>query len=307
MTDIIKYEPTNAANAWVELLAPAADLASKIASTDFVPTGMRNKPAAVAACILYGAEIGIGPMNALAKIDIVEGRPAPRAELARALALAAGHEVWVEEQTNTKVTVCGRRHGSTQVQTSTWTLDDAKKAGLAGRANWGKYPRQMLLARASAELVRMAFPDVLGGIAYFAEELDGDGPDAPAVQTAAAPVAKGNKRKLAAAPDPVEPVAEAEDIVEAEIVEDDPTVMSGPQKRMMLALFGDIAMTDRDERLKLTSAVVGREVGSANELSRDEASKLIDALNGIVEGTVTMSFTDTGAMTLAVQPTLEAS
>lgn len=305
MTDIEKYVPQPGSQ-WVALLAPAAELAGQIAGTEFVPTAMRNKPAAVAAAILYGAEIGIGPMQALAKIDIVEGRPAPRAELARALALAAGHEVWVEEQTNTKVTVCGRRRGSTQVQTSTWTLDDAKKAGLAGRANYQKYPRQMLLARASAELVRMAFPDVLGGIAYFAEELDGDGPDVPVVQAAAAPVAKGNKRKLTAAPEPVEPVAEVEEIPEAEIVEDDPTVMSGPQKRMMLAQFGDLAM-DRDDRLKLTSAVVGREIGSANELSRDEASKVIDALNGITEGTVSISFTETGAMTLAVQATLEAS
>jgi len=74
----------------------------------------------------------------------------------------------------------------------------------------------------------------------------------------------------------------------------------------LLALFGDLAM-DRDDRLKLTSAVVGREIGSANELSRDEASKVIDMLNGITEGTVSISFTDEGAMTLAVQSTLEAS
>jgi len=304
VTDIEKYVPQPGSQ-WVALLAPAAELAGQIAGTDFVPTAMRNKPAAVAAAILYGAEIGIGPMQALAKIDIVEGRPAPRAELARALALAAGHDVWVEAQSNTSVTVCGRRRGSTQVQTSTWTLDDAKKAGLAGRANYQKYPRQMLLARASAELVRMAFPDVLGGIAYFAEELDGDGPDVPVVQATTAPAPKGNKRKLVPVAEPV-PVADAEEIPEAEIVEDDTTVMSGPQKRMMLALFGDLAL-EREDRLKLTSAVVGRDIGSANGLTRDEASKVIDALNGITEGPVSISFTETGAMTLAVQTTLEAS
>ena len=81
--------------------------------------------------------------------------------------------------TNTKVTVSGRRRGSQNVQTVTWTMDDAKKAGIAGNPNYAKYPRQMLLARASAELVRAMCPDVLGGITSFAEEaadLPDDGP-----------------------------------------------------------------------------------------------------------------------------------
>ena len=130
----------------------------------------------VAACILYGDEIGIGPMMALAKVDIVKGRPAPKAELARALALAAGHQIEVRESTNTRVTVAGRRSGSEFWQTVTWTMDDVKKAGIVNQA-YAKYPRQMLLARASAELVRAMCPDVLGGITRFSEEYDDTDPD----------------------------------------------------------------------------------------------------------------------------------
>jgi hypothetical protein len=51
-------------------------------------------------------------------------------------------------------------------------MDDAKKAGIAGNPSYAKYPRQMLLARASAELVRQMCPEVLGGITVFAEEAE---------------------------------------------------------------------------------------------------------------------------------------
>jgi len=174
-------------------IAAASDLASRIAATEFVPTSLRNRPEAVVACVLKGAELGIGPMQALATIDVIEGRPAIRAELMRALILRAGHDVWPEEVTNTRATVCGRRVGEERTVKATWTLDDAKQANLAGRPNWQRYPRAMLFARATAELARQLFADVLGGIPAV-EELDedgtitvlpGSGPDAAPAQTPA--------------------------------------------------------------------------------------------------------------------------
>ena len=149
-------------NGWVDLMKPAAELAVQIAETEFVPAEMRHRAEAIAACILFGAELGIGPMVALAKIDIIKGRPAPKAELGRALALGAGHDLWVDESTNTRVVVCGKRRNSTHVFRVQWTMDDAKRAGIAGNPAYAKYPRQMLLARASAELVRSMCPEVLG-------------------------------------------------------------------------------------------------------------------------------------------------
>ena len=89
---------------WVELMAPAAELAKAVATTDFVPRGMRNNPAAITAAILYGDEVGVGPMQSLAKISVIDGRPFVAAETQRALVLAAGHELWVDELTNTRAT-----------------------------------------------------------------------------------------------------------------------------------------------------------------------------------------------------------
>jgi hypothetical protein len=158
-------------------LAPDAwTLAQRIAQTDFVPPPLRGKPEAVLACILTGHEAGLSPMQSLAKINIIEGRPAMSAELMRALVLSAGHRLHYDTATNTKCVAVGERHDNpTQATRVEWTLDDAKRAGLEQRPNWRKYPKAMLIARATAELCRMIFPDVLAGISYTVEELtDGE-------------------------------------------------------------------------------------------------------------------------------------
>lgn len=180
MTELVPYRADRINRDWVQLMAPAVELAQQVANTSFVPDGLRGNGPAIVAAILYGDEVGLGPMQALAKIAVINGRPTLSAEAQRALILAAGHELWVVESNNTRVTVAGRRHGSEQTSTVTWTLDDAKRANLAGKQNWRLYPRQMLLARATAELARLVFADVIGGLAATeeadGEDLNGSGP-----------------------------------------------------------------------------------------------------------------------------------
>jgi hypothetical protein len=263
---------TVSGNEWIELVAPAASLANQIAATEFVPKEFRNKPDAITACILYGAELGLGPMVSLSKIAVIQGKPAPYAELGRALALAAGHEIWVEESTNTRVTVSGKRKGSTHVQTVTWTSDDVKKAGISNH-NYAKYPRQMLLARASAELVRAMCPDALGGIAVFAEEAEGMTDDGPAV--VAEPTKATTKRRR------LQPVEEQPDAPAVDDVGEITQTEDGPSKAQTgkaMALFTEISVTDRDERLSLTSSYIGREIESWKDVTKAEAATVIDRL-----------------------------
>lgn len=173
MTDLEHYrEPTPAPGALTFATVPQAlELADRIAGTEFVPSGLRNRPEAVVAAMLTGVELGLPPMTALSKIHVVDGRPSIAAELMRALVLNAGHELWIEESSNTKVTLGGRRKGSEHATRITWTIDDARKAGLERKNNWAKYPRAMLTARATSELCRMLFADVLAGISYSVEEV----------------------------------------------------------------------------------------------------------------------------------------
>lgn len=296
MTEIVRYEdraptlaPTTPQTAWVGTLAAVAELAGQIANTEFVPQAMRRDPAKVTACILFGQEMGLGPMQSLAKVDIIDGRPAPKAELARALVLAAGHDIAVEPGP-TRCTARGRRKGSTEWTEVTWTMDDAKRAGLDGKQNWRKWPRQMLAARATAELARLLFADCLAGVSLFAEELEDD-----AEPSAAAPAPKPAKkagRKLAATHTAAAPKADTapvaddepplpdEDIEDAEIVEDRPTK---PQMAKLHALFGSVGFSkdQRDERLALASSIVGQPLASSADMTKDQASKVIDTLMAV--------------------------
>lgn len=204
----------------LDIISPSADLADKIARTEFVPGALRNRPDAVLACILYGHEMGIGPMEALGKIHVIDGRPAPNAELMRALVLRAGHRVWVEESTNTRAVVCGQRAGSGDAFRVAWTMEDARKAGLAGKPNYQRYPRQMLIARAFSELCRLMAPDALGSAEYSSEELaDGDGaaPSLDVAPTAAPDGSDGPTRRRRPPRTPSAPVAPAAIDAEARI------------------------------------------------------------------------------------------
>lgn len=205
MTAVEKYHDPAREGSSIELAPAAWGLAQKIAGTEFVPAGLRGKPEAVMACMLYGREAGVGEMNALAKIHVVDGRPGMAAELMRALVFQHGHELWIEETSSTRCIVGGKRRDSSRETRVTWTIEDAKRAGLEGRQNWRKYPDAMLLARATAKLCRAVFPDVLAGLSYTLEELaDGDVPEEVLDGTV---VEQGSDE--AAAPAPAKPTARA--------------------------------------------------------------------------------------------------
>lgn len=233
----------------LDLVPKAFELAQHIARTEFVPSALRGKPEAVMAAILTGHEVGIGAMQALSKIHVIDGRPAMAAELMRGLVLRAGHELWIEESTTTKCTVVGVRAGSSRETRITFTMDDAKRAGLDGRKNWRSYPAAMLLARATAALCRAVFPDVLAGISYTTEELedgdvvqvlDGDGDRTP-------PAPKGKTKKAAksitSGPGPVEPAPEPPPAADVPALpgEDEPAAAGGAGDREVPGSLGGVA------------------------------------------------------------------
>ncbi len=161
------------AHAVIDLLPVYLELAGRIANTEFVPTALRRRPEAVLAALMSGAERGLGPMESLRSINVIEGRPSLSAEAMRALVLAAGHEIEIVETTAVKATLVGRRAGSDSTSPAfTWTMDRARRARLANKDNWVKYPESMLLARASTDLCRAVFPDVIAGLASTEEVTD---------------------------------------------------------------------------------------------------------------------------------------
>jgi hypothetical protein len=54
----------------------------------------------------------------------------------------------------------------------TFSMDDAKRAGLAGRGPWQKYPQAMLRARCAMALARAHYPDAVMGALEEGEARD---------------------------------------------------------------------------------------------------------------------------------------
>lgn len=122
--------------------------------------------------IAYGKELGVPPITALTKIHFFTGKPTMSAEIMGSLIKNSG--VWDYEPTemnDERVTIQFLKNGRPFGQSSTFTMEDAKRAGVAGKDNWAKYPRNMLYARALSNGARWYCPHVIGG-AYVPEELD---------------------------------------------------------------------------------------------------------------------------------------
>lgn len=187
---------------WIRVLQPVAELASQVAGTEFVPVAIRQKPAAITAAILFGRELEMPPMQALSQVHVVEGRPSLSAEHMRAMVLSAGHELSYDLSVPMQVTATGRRWiGRNPINGTptygaptavTWNVAMAERAGLMGKNNWKRHPRQMLEARATAELCRLIFADVTHGLPSVDELEDGDLYDeSPADPSGPAPSSSG--------------------------------------------------------------------------------------------------------------------
>lgn len=159
---------------WIAILEPAWQLARRLeVATEFVPDAFRGRAEAIMAAIVTGSELGRGPMWALRNLNVIKGRVGLSAEAMRALVLAAGHEIWLQDQDRDHVTLAGRRNGSDRTTTVTWTIKMATDAHLTTNPAWKDYPRAMLTARATTELCRLIFADVIAGIPTVQELDDG--------------------------------------------------------------------------------------------------------------------------------------
>ena len=176
-------------------LAEAMDFAKIIASSDMVPKDYVNKPGNVLVAVQTGAELGLKPMQSLQGISVINGRPSIWGDAMRALVISHPEfEDLQEDKQDTHCTVTLKRRGRSAVVT-TFTMEDAKKAGLAGKSGpWQTAPKRMLQMRAFAFAARDLFADALKGIKsteelrdYPAEETraERDITPAPAAQAAA--------------------------------------------------------------------------------------------------------------------------
>lgn len=133
--------------------------------------------------ILAGQEMGFGPFASMTGVHIIQGRPAIGANLMAAAVKSSGRYNYRVVEMTDKVCSIKFFEGKEEIGVSTFTIEDARKAGTK---NLDKFPRNMLFARAMSNGVRWYCPDVFNGSAvYTPEELganvneDGDVIDVP--------------------------------------------------------------------------------------------------------------------------------
>ena len=123
--------------------------------------------------IQAGAELGIPPFAAMSGISIIQGKPALGASLIAGLIKSSHKYDYRVVKHDATGCVIEFYEGETKLGESSFTTDDAKRAGLLGRDIWTKYPRNMLFSRAMSNGARWYTPDLFTGPIYTPEELDG--------------------------------------------------------------------------------------------------------------------------------------
>lgn len=130
--------------------------------------------------IMHGLELGLTPIASLQSIAVINGVPSIWGDGALAIVQASGlMEDFREEPIRsdkgvvTGYTCTAKRRGMATPIAHTFTLDDAKAAGLLDKAGpWQEYRSRMLQMRARAWTLRAGFADVLRGLSFAEEAQD---------------------------------------------------------------------------------------------------------------------------------------
>lgn len=156
-----------------------------LANTPLLPDAYRKQPASVLWAMEYGRALGLDVVTTITTIHVIKGKPTQSADLMLGRARSAGHRVRIKSDRERCVVRIQRADDPDDESEVEWTLDDAVTAGLCTLRNgrpysrddkdrpqpWERFPRAMLRARAIAEAVRIACPEVLHGAIYTPEEL----------------------------------------------------------------------------------------------------------------------------------------
>jgi hypothetical protein len=158
-------------------LTEAMRFAEVLAGSTMVPRDFQGKPANVLVALQWGREVGLGPLQALQNIAVINGRPSIWGDSAMALVRAHPDCVSIQEGVDGEGDA---RHGWCEVtrrgeapQRRTFSIADAKRAGLWGKSGpWTQYPDRMLQMRARGFAIRDVFPDALRGLITGEEAQD---------------------------------------------------------------------------------------------------------------------------------------
>lgn len=175
MTEIVKAETTGMT------LTQQMDYARTVASGSLLPQSYKDNPANVMIALGLGQAMGLAGIEALYRIDVIQGKPTASAELIASNVRKAGHKLRVvtDEAAMSVTATIIRADDPEFPHTVTRDMAWAQKMGLNNKDNYKKQPLTMLEWRAISACARKACSEALYGVTYTPDEL-GDlnpGPD----------------------------------------------------------------------------------------------------------------------------------
>ncbi len=158
-------------------LQEAMNLADFFAKSDLVPKDYKGKPGNIVVAWQKGHEVGLMPQQSLETIAVINGRACIWGDGLIALVKNSNKEEWtnewIEGTGDNMVAYCEtKRERQPKTIKRSFSVAEAKTAGLWGRNTWANYPKRMLQMRARGFCFRDAYPDVLNGLQLAEEQLD---------------------------------------------------------------------------------------------------------------------------------------
>lgn len=239
-------------------LSDRLEYAKALATAGLLPDAFRQQPANVLVGIELADALGVAPIVVINELAVIGGKPSLSAKFMRSLVRRAGHrirETTTPEGAARCVIIRADDPGFEHL--AVWDEAKARQHGYWGKGHWQKNPSLMLSNRALSECVRLACPEVLGGVSYTSDEVADF-----TVEQVPNPAPQPRP-----APQP-EPEPDADGV----------TGITPEQSRRIGELMGRLSL-DKSAMLDIAEQIAGRPIGAATDLSEIEAEQVIAMLD----------------------------
>jgi hypothetical protein len=160
------FEPKN--------LRELMDTSQFLSLSSMVPKEYHKNPQDIVAAAMLGFNLGLSLMQSLRSVAVINGRPCLWGDAVVAIVVTKPDYEYHKESWDDvkKVATCIAKRKGQPERTVTFSMADAKVAGLDGKDNYKKYPARMCQMRARSWAFRDTWPHHLSGISFAEEAMD---------------------------------------------------------------------------------------------------------------------------------------
>jgi hypothetical protein len=209
---------------------------------------------------------GCHPIQATQRYDVIQGKPAKKADAMLADFQQRGGKVTWKQLDDTAAEGEFMGPGLGAPVSIRWTIEMAKNAGLISKQTWQQYPRSMLRSRVVSEGVRSAMPGVVAGL-YTPEEVQDFDVQIPSTTP------EPKRTVIDATVEPVTPKPQGPTLPTVPPSCDDPKVKAAKVRALVLAIKA--AGIVEDDRKAWMSSELAKPVESSKDLTIPELDTLI--------------------------------